>query len=71
MTFADLKRLASYRSVAVLVNDQELGCCRVTAFHSNVQDAKETAARAPHWHQASVYVRHDDPLPPIAGDYQI
>ncbi len=53
------------------MNDQELGCVRVTAFHSNIIDAKDTAARAPHWHQAQVYVRVDPEPTPLVGDYQI
>lgn len=71
MLFHERKRLASYRSVAVLVNDQELGCVRVTAFHSNIPDAKTLAARCPHWQKAEVFVRVDPEPEPITGDYQI
>lgn len=75
MTFAERKKFASYKRVAVLVPDQDIGFTRVAAYHSNVEDAKETIVRSRKYtrglERAEIYVRHDEPPEPIAGDYQI
>lgn len=71
LTWAERKRLASFRSIAVIVQDQELGCSRVTAFHSSLPDALDTARKTSHWQSPAVYIRHDFQPEPIAGDYQI
>lgn len=71
LSWAERKRTASYRSIAVIVNDQELGCSRVSAFHHSLPDALDTARKTSHWQSPSVYIRYDFQPEPIAGDYQI
>jgi hypothetical protein len=70
-TFAERKRLGSYRGCAVIIPDGELGCDRVVAYHSNVEDAEQSRARYPGYTHAKLYVRHDPPSEPVAGDFQI
>lgn len=60
-TFAEMKLLPTYRKVAVIVHDGELGFDRVSAYHHSVEDALETARKMPSIRNAAIYVRHDQP----------